>query len=166
MSRPKKYKYNKNTSNKSILYIKKSKSKTNKHKKRGNIGKDCIYYNHDKLSCDCSLSPYNHTLCKMCDYFKTNNSNNKDNIIFENKVYITKPEQAGIHDLYKERLSKNIGTPVHTEYLLKNKFDKRRHKARCIYYNKNDKLCYCGKSNVYMLKCNTSTHCIYYNYNY
>ena len=31
-------------------------------------------------------------------------------------------------------MSKNIGTPVHGEYLKSDGY--RRHKARCIYYNK------------------------------
>lgn len=88
-----------------ILHIKNSKSKSNKHKKRGNLGKDCIYYNHDKLTCSCFLSPYNHTLCKMCDCFKSNKIENTDN---ENNVYIDVPIQAGIHERTNEYISDSI----------------------------------------------------------
>ena len=54
---------------------------------------------------------------------------------------IERPVQSGIHDTYKSGLSRNIGTTVHVGYLHSN--DDRRHKSRCIYYDKSDKLCHC-----------------------
>lgn len=77
-----------------------------------------------------------------------------------NNYPIDIPMQAGIHDTYKSGLSRNIGTSVHVGYLHTN--DERRHKTRCIYYNKSDKLCYCGKSGCYMIKCCGSSHCTCY----
>lgn len=70
------------------------------------------------------------------------------------------PVQSGIHDIYKSGLSRNIGTAVHVGYLHSN--DDRRHKSRCIYYDKSDKLCHCGKSGCYMIKCCGSAHCTGY----
>lgn len=58
------------------------------------------------------------------------------------------------------KLSQDIGTPSHIDFLKSN--DDRRHKARCIYYSKQDKNCHCGKCCTYMLKCIGSSHC--YNY--
>lgn len=144
-------KYNRKTPTKSILHIRNSKSKSNKHKKRGNLGKDCIYYNHDKLTCTCFLSPYNHTLCKMCNCFKSNKIKKTDN---ENNVYIDIPIQAGIHERTNEYISvsKNIGTPYHVGYMKSN--EPRRHKARCVYYQKENKMC-----KHYLYKCVGSTRC-------
>lgn len=70
------------------------------------------------------------------------------------------PVQSGIHDIYKSGLSRNIGTAVHVGYLHSN--DDRRHKSRCIYYDKSDKLCHCGKSGCYMMRCGGSSHCTCY----
>lgn len=70
------------------------------------------------------------------------------------------PVQSGIHDIYKSGLSRNIGTAVHVGYLHSN--DDRRHKSRCIYYDKSDKLCHCSKNSCYMIKCCGSAHCTGY----
>ena len=70
------------------------------------------------------------------------------------------PVQSGIHDTYKSGLSRNIGTAVHVGYLHSN--DDRRHKSRCIYYDKSDRSCHCGKSGCYMMRCCGSSHCTGY----
>lgn len=57
---------------------------------------------------------------------------------------IERPVQSGIHDIYKSGLSRNIWTAVHVGYLHSN--DDRRHKSRCIYYDKSDRSCHCGKT--------------------
>lgn len=70
------------------------------------------------------------------------------------------PVQSGIHDIYSSGLSRNIGTAVHVGYLHSN--DDRRHKSRCIYYDKSDRSCHCGKSGCYMMRCGGSSHCTCY----
>lgn len=77
-----------------------------------------------------------------------------------NNTPIDMPVRSGIHDIYKSGLSRNIGTAVHVGYLHSN--DNRRHKSCCVYYNKSDKLCHCGKSGCYMIKCYGSSHCTCY----
>lgn len=62
-------------------------------------------------------------------------------------------------DHYK-KLSQDIGTPSHIDFLRKN--DDRRHKSKCIYYNKSDKKCHCLKCVSYLLKCVGSSHCMEY----
>lgn len=60
-----------------------------------------------------------------------------------------------------KKLSEDIGTPSHIDYLKSN--DDRRHKSRCIYYDKSDKKCYCGKCGNYLMKCAGSGQCVRYN---
>lgn len=59
-------------------------------------------------------------------------------------------------DHYK-KLSQDIGTPSHIDYLRKK--DDRRHKSKCIYYNKQDKKCHCVDCITYTFKCAGSGHC-------
>ena len=61
-----------------------------------------------------------------------------------------------MNDHYK-KLSQDIGTPSHIDFL--HKSDDRRHKSRCIYYDKTDKKCHCGTCITYKLKCAGSGHC-------
>lgn len=70
------------------------------------------------------------------------------------------PVQSGIHDNYKGGLSRNIGTSVHVGYL--HKTDDRRHKSRCMYYDKLNKACKCVKCRYYGIRCSGSAHCIWY----
>lgn len=144
-----------------VLKIK-NKSKSIKHIKRGKKGKDCIYFNHDKLACNNKVSLCYGKLCKVCDFYDNTGTDTKSNHTNTNNIDITIPDtpiQAFIHDIYNtDKLSKDIGTPIHTGYLHSN--DDRRHKSRCIYYNNN--ICKCGKSGCYLIKCYGSTHCIFY----
>ena len=147
-----------------VLKIK-NKSKSVKHKKRGKKGKDCIYFNHDKLSCCNKISLCYGKLCKVCDFY-TESDNKTDQAKNDNTGFTDidtmipdKPIQAFIHDTYNTvKLSKDIGTPVHTGYLHSD--NDRRHKSRCIYYDNN--ICYCGKSGCFLVKCNGSSHCKFY----
>lgn len=59
-----------------------------------------------------------------------------------------------------KKLSQDIGTPSHFDYLRKN--DDRRHKSKCVYYDKIDKKCHCIKCICYLLKCVGSSHCTEY----
>ena len=56
-----------------------------------------------------------------------------------------------------KKLSDDIGTPAHIDFLRKN--DDRRHKSRCIYYDKSDKKCHCADCVSFMVKCSGSAHC-------
>lgn len=147
-----------------VLKIK-NKSKSIKHTKRGKKERGCIYFNHDKLSCNNKVSLCYGKLCKICDFYKgTDNKPDQTknhNTCFSNvdTIIPDTPVQAFIHDTCNTvKLSKDIGTPVHTGYLHSN--DNRRHKNRCIYYDNN--ICNCGKSSVYLSKCCGSTHCKFY----
>ena len=62
-----------------------------------------------------------------------------------------------------KKISEDIGTPSHIDFLRTN--DERRHKSRCIYYDKSDKKCYCGKCGNYLMKCSGSSHCNRYDDN-
>lgn len=59
-----------------------------------------------------------------------------------------------------KKLSSDIGTPSHIDFIKAT--DDRRHKARCIYYDKSDKKCHCSGCCTYLLKCVGSAHCIGY----
>lgn len=152
--------------NKSILHVKRSKSKSYKHKKRGRKGINCIWFNPDKATCNCNISGRYNKFCKSdnCNNYKAikeqeeNKKNVKSNLSPYDENYIIKPYKASIHESDNKfiGISKSIGTPVHGEYL-KNKDGIRRHKARCINYNKVDKSC-----RILNNKCIGSSHCNYY----
>ena len=61
-----------------------------------------------------------------------------------------------------EKLSQRMGTASHIEYLRMEEGDTRRHKSRCIKYNKEKDICMCTASGNYLLKCGGSSHCKYY----
>ena len=66
---------------------------------------------------------------------------------YNNDISLDIPMQSGIHDNYKSGLSRNIGTSVHVGYL--HKTDDRRHKSRCMHYDKLNKACKCVKCRYY-----------------
>lgn len=133
-----------------ILKIKNSKSKSYKHTKRGRKGKECIYYNKEKQTCNNKMSLSYNTFCKSdnCKYYI------KKKIEKENDILVPLPNQAGIHERNNEYIavSRNIGTPCHVGYMKSN--DARRHKSRCIYYDKVSKTC-----KYYLFKCIGSSKC-------
>lgn len=59
-------------------------------------------------------------------------------------------------------LSQRIGTPSHIEFLHMEEEDTRRHKSRCLQYNKKTATCMCPSSPYYSLKCGGSSHCKHY----
>lgn len=143
-----------------VLHIKNSRNKSYKHIKRGRKGKDCIYYCKEMKSCNNKNSMYYMKFCKSdnCKYYTIYEKNK----INTNDIIVEKPLQMGIHERTNEYIviSKNIGTPVHVGYL--HKTDRRRHKTKCIYYSKLDKLCKCVKCQYYNIKCSSSSSCIWY----
>ena len=143
--------------NKSILHVKNSRSKSHAHAKRGHKGKDCIYYDPDKKSCGNRSSGFYQQFCHhdFCDskQYKTDTLSTYDD------SYIELPQQASYHDTtqYRESLSNYLGTPSHIGYLQRADGEPRRHKARCKYYNKIAKSC-----TYYRRKCPRSAHCKMY----
>lgn len=144
-----------------ILHIKNSKSKSNKHVKRGRKGIDCIYYNKEKQTCKNKNSLYYNVFCKSndCKYYKEKEKIKKKSK--GNNIFIPLPNQAGIHERNNEYISvsRNIGTPCHVGYMKSN--DTRRHKTRCVYYCKENKQC-----KYYMFKCIGSAICEKYRESY
>lgn len=149
----------------SINRIKNSKSKSIKHVKRGRKGKDCIYFNHEKLTCLHPLSPYHNCFCnsKECGFYKNkspskkpslNHCQNRDDLSEFDRNYLPQNQQSGTHERTNEyiTLSKSIGTPVHVGYLKSD--GQRRHKSRCIYYKKDKKYCI-----IKSMKCPGSSKC-------
>ena len=82
--------------------------------------------------------------------------NNPDDYRFIKDSYIKKS------DPLMEGLSQRMGTPSHIEYLHMEENDMRRHKSRCIEYDKKKDVCMCTKSANFLLKCGGSSHCEYY----
>lgn len=114
----------------------------------------CIYYNKETTYCAnkrCSkticTTAHNCTCYKRKEPVKNKLSNYDD-------TYIQQPDQAGTHERTNEYIavSKAIGTPCHVGYM-KNP-GQRRHKARCIYYDKSNKQC-----KYYKFKCIGSSRC-------
>ncbi len=131
-----------------VLHIKNSKSKAYKHKKQGRIGKNCKYYNDEKCTCILSYKSF----CKSdnCNCYKEK----EHKIIKSDDDIVPLPMQAGTHERTNEyiKISKNIGTPCHVGYMKST--EPRRHKARCIYYEKESKKC-----TYYLYKCVGSSRC-------
>lgn len=142
--------------NKSVIHIKNSKSKSNKHIKRGRKGKDCIFFNDIKLTCNNTISMCHNHFCKCetCKYFKTKRTIAKQVLSDYDDTYIQLPTKQGVHERTNEYIgiSKNIGTSCHIGYLQSDGF--RRHKARCIYYDKLKKFC-----EWFMTRCTGSSKC-------
>lgn len=61
------------------------------------------------------------------------------------------------NDKHFKKLSEDIGTPTHIDFLRTN--DERRHKSHCIHYNKSDKKCHYKRCMSYLFKCPGSSHC-------
>lgn len=51
------------TRNKSVFHIPNSRDKSNKVVYPGKKGKDCIFFNAEKLSCNCPYSMHDKSLC-------------------------------------------------------------------------------------------------------
>lgn len=104
----------------------------------------CMYYDADTEYC-------NNTRCSKvvcitahnCTGYKRvkDNIKKKDTLSPYDENYIQLPYKAGIHEPDNRfiSMSRNIGTPMHGEYLKSDGI--RRHKTRCIHYIKNRKMC-------------------------
>ena len=87
-----------------------------------------------------------------------NNKNNKniEDYRFRKDTYVIQSDPVNAS------LSRNMGTPSHVEYLHMAEGDKKRHKSRCIEYDKKNSTCRCVKSPYYTSHCGGSSHCPYY----
>lgn len=84
------------------------------------------------------------------------NNNNSEDYRFRKDAYVVQS------DPINASLSRNMGTPSHVEYLHMAEGDKKRHKSRCIEYDKKNSTCRCVKSPYYTSRCGGSSHCQYY----
>ena len=99
----------------SINHIKTS-SRSNKHVKRGKKGKDCIYFNHDKLTCNYYKSLYYKIFCKSsdCDYYmeetKINNkpAKKKNDVLTNKKTNNDLNINSGLSDYDKTYIKNTI----------------------------------------------------------
>ena len=95
---------------------------------------------------------------------------NKKNVEAKNNVYQNNPmdfrfskEVSGLQVMPQyNNLNQRMGTASHIEYLKMPDGDKRRHKRRCIEYDKKKELCMCVKSPYFIMKCGGASHCKYY----
>ena len=136
------------------IYINTVKSKDGKRQYK----KSCLYYDVDTEKCmndNCSS-----IVCYTahnCTGYRRKEKEVKTTLSNYDETYIQLPHKAGIHETDNRYIgiSKNIGTPMHGEYLKSDGV--RRHKARCIYYDKVGKLC-----GYFVRKCLGSSRCSEY----
>lgn len=133
------------------IYIHAVKGKDGKRQHK----KSCLYYDVDTENCmnnNCS-STVCYTAHNFTEY-RRKEKEVKSKLSDYDETYIQKPFKASIHEPDNRyiRISRNIGTPMHGEYLKSDGI--RRHKARCIYYNKVGKLC-----NYFVRKCLGTSRC-------
>lgn len=81
---------------------------------------------------------------------------NSDDFRFFKDSYVKKGEPI------LNYLGECIGTPVHISYLKMSEDDSRRHKSRCVEYDKKKNICMCMKSPYFTMRCGGSSHCVYY----
>lgn len=133
------------------IYINKVKSYDGKRSDK----RTCIFYNKDTMKC---TNEKCHTvICTTaynCTLYKRKLKNN--DLLLYDESYIQQPYKSSTHETNNSYIgiSKNIGTPMHVGYLKKKSKEKRRHKVRCIYYDKVEKLC-----KWFMFKCIGSSRC-------
>lgn len=82
--------------------------------------------------------------------------NNTDDFRFSKDSYVKKDEPI------LNYLRESIGTPVHISYLKMSEDDSRRHKSRCVEYDKKKNVCMCEKSPYFTMRCGGSSHCVHY----
>lgn len=123
----------------------------------------CIFYNKSDGRCTnkkCSksycITSRNCTGYKRRENKKSYNHNIKydDELSEYDRNYLHQPKQSGTHERTNEYIavSKKVGTPVHVGYMHSDGI--RRHKARCIYYIKQNKYC-----KYYKIYCPGSSRC-------
>lgn len=115
----------------------------------------CIYYNKDNQKCkNKKCSKVICTTARNCTCYKRIEKTSKEELSSYDENYVTLPLQSGTHEKTNEYISinKTVGTPCHVGYLQGD--GQRRHKVRCIYYDKTNKFC-----KWFMFKCTGSSHC-------
>lgn len=116
----------------------------------------CKY--HDKESHKCTNSKCHTTICTTAHgctcYKRKEDIQNKKSLSEYDENYIQIPNQSGTHETDNSYIgiSKNIGTPCHVGYIKSDGI--RRHKARCIHYDKIRKMC-----TWFIIKCTGSSKC-------
>lgn len=121
----------------------------------------CVYY--DKNSKNCTNKNCSKIICytaSNCTAYKRKEKEIRRKLSHYNENYLPLPYKAGTHERTNEYIgvSKNIGTSMHVGYLKSN--EPRRHKSRCIFYEKESKNC-----TWYFVKCSGSNKCEKYSEN-
>lgn len=82
----------------------------------------------------------------------------------KSNVHVDKPMQEFYHNPTNTHigLTKRMGTPAHGTYLSKGEYDDRRHRSRCINYDKKQDVCTCVKGYYYLNHCCGSAQCNFY----
>ena len=115
----------------------------------------CIYYNIGDMKCsNKNCSKVICTTAKDCTCYKRREKEPKRKLSNYDDTFIQLPTQQGTHERNNEYIgiSKNIGTSCHVGYLQGD--GHRRHKVRCVYYDKVKKFC-----EWFMMKCTGSSKC-------
>lgn len=79
-------------------------------------------------------------------------------------IHVDRPMQEFYHNPSNSHigLTKRMGTPAHGTYLSKGEYDDRRHRSRCINYDKKQDICTCVKGHYYLNHCCGSAQCNFY----
>ena len=153
MSKKKKYNFFDKKDHTGIIHDKRLYT-INSDGKRKNK-KSCVYY--EKNSEKCLNQKCHVSICvsaSKCDVYKR--KNNKDSLSEYDENYVIKPLQSSIHDNnVSSVISRKTGTTMHIGFLKSD--GKRRHKAKCIYYERVQKTC-----KKLVRKCVGSSHCKWY----
>lgn len=119
--------------------------------------KSCMYYDTD--NCKCKNDNCSKVICDTahnCTAYKRKEKEKikKKKLSDYDENFLKIPYLASVHepDTRYIGLSKNIGTPVHVGFLKSDGL--RRHKARCIFYDKINKMC-----ELFFKKCTGSSRC-------
>lgn len=142
---------------KAVIYESKVRSLDGKKQDK----RTCIYYSKSDERCmNKKCSKYYCITAKDCTCYKRKNKKTIDNMQYNDslseydRTYLQELSQSGTHERTNEYIavSKKVGTPVHVGYMHSDGI--RRHKARCIYYIKQNKYC-----KYYKIYCPGSSRC-------
>lgn len=99
----------------------------------------------------------------VLDIHEENKSNN-NSVYQNNPIDFRFSKDTSVQQTMPEynNLNQRMGTPSHIEYLKMADGDKRRHRTRCVEYDKKKEVCMCVKSPYFTIRCGGASHCKYY----
>ena len=164
MSHKKKRKKSGNIKSSSIIHSRRYSTPEISHNHNHQYKRQCIYY--DGVNNKCTNKGCSKVYCQTargCPCYNTKSStivqNTKtDDLSAYDENYIAIPNQAGTHERTNEYItvSKTVGTQMHVGYLHSGEH-KRRHIARCIYFDRSRH--YCTEKGI---ECRNSRYCTLY----